>query len=235
MKTATKKARAAATSPVRSVLTLPALDPGVPLGEAVFQSLYRALQAGIIKPGDRLREEDVAAALMVSRTPVREALGRMQARRFVVPAGGRGLLVRQLERGEILELYAMRAILEGAAARLAAIQISEPELHALQAIHRKLAEAGIDPNTAAQLNRRFHEAIVHAARNRYLDAAFTEVNDVIPLLGITTFSWPRRHETAAIEHGRILEALQAKDVEAAEQAARDHLRESLNIRLMLQN
>lgn len=233
METATRKNRTAAGGALRATFGLPALEPGVPLGEAVFQSLYRALQSGGIKPGDRLREEDIAAELAVSRTPVREALSRMQARRFVVPAAGRGLLVRQLDRGEILELYAMRAILEGAAARLAAVQITEPELHALRGIQQRLDTADVDPNSAAQLNRRFHEAIVSAARNRYLDAAFAEVNDVIPLLGTTTFSWPKRPETAATEHGRILDALQARDPDAAESAARDHLRESLNIRLML--
>ena len=93
---------------------------GVALGEAVFRSLCEALQAGSYRAGDRLREEEVAQRLKVSRTPVREALGRLAARCFVEPAGGRGLIVRNLDISEVLELYAMREIMEGAAARLAA-------------------------------------------------------------------------------------------------------------------
>src|SRR3954465_3300108 len=89
-------------------------ESGIPLSEAVFRSLCQALRIGLYRPGDRLREEDVAQRLKVSRTPVREALGRLMAKGFVEPAGGRGLIVRSLDTAEVLELYAMREILEGA-------------------------------------------------------------------------------------------------------------------------
>src|SRR3712207_6471716 len=91
-------------------------DSGISLSEAVFRSLREALRAGLYRPGDRLREEEVAQRLKVSRTPVREALGRLMTKGFVEPAGGRGLVVRRLDPAEVLELYAMREILEGAAA-----------------------------------------------------------------------------------------------------------------------
>ncbi|MEY9700963.1 DNA-binding GntR family transcriptional regulator [Bradyrhizobium diazoefficiens] len=139
---------------------------GVALGEAVFRSLCEALQAGSYRAGDRLREEEVAQRLKVSRTPVREALGRLAARGFVEPAGGRGLIVRNLDISEVLELYAMREIMEGAAARLAAEHASATEIDALRDIEQTFVEApATDAIEMARLNRAFHEAICRAARN----------------------------------------------------------------------
>src|ERR1700760_2409030 len=131
---------------------------GVALGEAVFRSLCEALQAGSYRAGDRLREEEVAQRLKVSRTPVREALGRLAARGFVEPAGGRGLIVRGLDISEVLELYAMREIMEGASARLAAEHASAPEIDALRDIEQAFTEASDDAVEMARLNRAFHGA-----------------------------------------------------------------------------
>ncbi|MET4260487.1 DNA-binding GntR family transcriptional regulator [Bradyrhizobium sp. S3.12.5] len=215
---------------------------GVALGEAVFRSLCEALQAGNYRAGDRLREEEVAQRLKVSRTPVREALGRLAARGFVEPAGGRGLIVRNLDISEVLELYAMREIMEGAAARLAAEHASAPEIHALRDIEQAFVEApetdaagmaGEMAREMARLNRAFHEAICRAARNRYLDNASRELQDWIALLGPTTFTVTGRPSTSHGEHQAIIEAIAARDGDKAEQLARAHIREALRCRLKL--
>jgi DNA-binding GntR family transcriptional regulator len=206
---------------------------GVALGEAVFRSLCEALQAGSYRAGDRLREEEVAQRLNVSRTPVREALGRLAARGFVEPAGGRGLIVRSLDIGEVLELYAMREILEGAAARLAAEHASKPEIDALTDIEEAFTEASGDAAEMARLNRAFHEAICRAARNRYLDNASGELQDWIALLGPTTFSVTGRPSTSHSEHQAIINAIAARDGDKAEKLARAHIREALRCRLKL--
>lgn len=233
MTTAEKMARELAVAAPRGLSKpLPRLEPNLPLGEAVFQSLYRALQTGVLAPGDRLREEDIAGELAVSRTPVREALSRMQDRRFVVPAGGRGLLVRKLELNEVLELYAMREILEGAAARIAAAQITPSEILVLEDVQQKIDESA-DDYAAAAFNRRFHEVIAQGARNRYLDISLAAIKDATLLLGDTTFSDPGRKETAGREHRQIIAGLASRDADAAEQAARHHIHEALKIRLKL--
>jgi DNA-binding GntR family transcriptional regulator len=206
---------------------------GVALGEAVFRSLCEALQAGGYRAGDRLREEEVAQRLNVSRTPVREALGRLAARGFVEPAGGRGLIVRSLDTAEVLELYAMREILEGAAARLAAEHASPPEIDALRDIEAAFAEATDEAAEMARLNRAFHEAICRAARNRYLDNASRELQDWIALLGATTFSVNGRPSTSHKEHLAIIHAIAARDGDKAEKLARAHIREALRCRLKL--
>ncbi|MCK1284162.1 GntR family transcriptional regulator [Bradyrhizobium sp. 44] len=208
---------------------------GVALGEAVFRSLCEALQAGSYRAGDRLREEEVAQRLKVSRTPVREALGRLAARGFVEPAGGRGLIVRNLDISEVLELYAMREIMEGAAARLAAEHASTPEIDALRDIEQAFVEASAAETAGemARLNRAFHEAIYRAARNRYLDNASGELQDWIALLGPTTFTVSGRPSTSHGEHQAIIDAIAARDGGKAEQLARAHIREALRCRLKL--
>ena len=206
---------------------------GVALGEAVFRSLCEALQAGSYRAGDRLREEEVAQRLNVSRTPVREALGRLAARGFVQPAGGRGLIVRNLDISEVLELYAMREILEGAAARLAAEHASHLEIDAMTDIEQDLTETSGDAAEMARLNRAFHEAICRAARNRYLDSASKELQDWIALLGPTTFSVTDRPETSHREHQAIISAIAARDSDEAEKLARAHIRAALRCRLKL--
>ncbi len=206
---------------------------GLALGEAVFRSLCEALQAGDYRAGDRLREEEVAQRLKVSRTPVREALGRLAARGFVAPATGRGLIVRSLDIAEVLELYAMREILEGAVARLAAEHASRTEIDALTDIEQAFAETTGDAAEMAKLNRAFHETICRAARNRYLDGASRELQDWIALLGPTTFSVTGRPSTSHGEHQAIISAIAARNGDKAEELARAHIREALRCRLKL--
>ena len=210
-----------------------ARSSGVVLGEAVFRSLCESLQSGTYRAGDRLREEEVAQRLNVSRTPVREALGRLAARGFVAPAGGRGLIVRNLDISEVLELYAMREILEGAAARLAAEHASRPEIDALIDIELASTDAASDAAGMARLNRTFHETVCRAARNRYLDNASRELQDWIALLGATTFSVAGRPATSHKEHQAIINAIAARDADKAEAVARAHIREALRCRLKL--
>ena len=205
---------------------------GLPLGEATFRALREALRSGIYKPGDRLREEEVAERLKVSRTPVREAFGRLVSKGLVVPGLGRGLIVRRLDQTEVVELYAMREILEGAAARLAAKHASAPEVDALRDLEEGFEKAATS-DEMARLNRLFHECIFAASRNRYLDGALQELQDAIALLGRTTFSVDARPVAAFREHRELIEAIALQDADKADALARAHIRESLRARLKI--
>jgi DNA-binding GntR family transcriptional regulator len=216
-----------------SSLELVDRDTGIPLSEAVFRSLCQALRVGTYRPGDRLREEEVAQRLKVSRTPVREAFGRLLAKGLIEPAGGRGLIVRSLDTAEVLELYAMREILEGAAARLAAQHASLPEIDALKDLEQAFEAHLDDPLEMARLNQVFHETIFRAARNRYLDSALQELQDGISLLGSTTFSVGGRPATAAEEHRGLIDAIAVRNPDLAEKLARTHIQEALRSRLKL--
>lgn len=214
-------------------LALDPRDSGAPLGEATYRALCRALRDGTFVPGDRLREEEVARRLSVSRTPVREAFGRLLGRRLVEPAGGRGLIVRRLDAPEALELYALREILEGAAAGLAARHASQAEIEMMEEIEASLEGAAQDAREMGRLNRNLHETIFRAARNRYLDVALQDMQDAISLLGPTTFGVEGRPQTAFSEHRAMIAAIAARNPEAAELAARDHMRSALKARLRI--
>lgn len=202
----------------------------VPLGEAVYRALCRGFEEGLYRPGDRLREDEVANRLDVSRTPVREAFGRLLSKGLLQSSGGRGLVVRRLDAGEILELYAMREILEGAAARLAAQYATSPEIDALRDAQERFANAS-ESKEMARINRLFHGTIFRAARNRYLDNALDDLQNSIALLGPTTFTVRGRPVAASDEHVAMIDAIAARDADGAERLARAHIREALRTRL----
>jgi DNA-binding GntR family transcriptional regulator len=221
-------------SPLSSAaIELEGRDARLSLGEMVFRALRQALRDGVYRPGDRLREEEVAQRLRVSRTSVREAFGRLTTKGLVEPAGGRGLIVRSLGAAEVLELYAMREILEGAAARLAAQHASQPEIDALRDMEAAFETHANNIQEMARLNRKLHETIVGAARNRYLDGALQELQDAIALLGITTFSVEGRPASASREHKEIIAAVATRAADKAEQSARTHIRNALRARLSI--
>lgn len=175
----------------------------------------------------------MARQLGVSRTPVREALGRLLARGLVESSPGRGLVVRNLSTGEVIELYAMREIIEGAAAHLAAQQASQPEIDHLGDLAAEFRASFDDPQSMARCNRRLHEAIYRAAKNRYFDSASRELQDAIALVGPTTYTLADRPAAAAEEHEQIIKAIGKRDAALAEQLARAHIREALRTRLRI--
>jgi len=145
--------------------TLPAFNDDqakLSRGERAYQKLLAAIQSGALKPGARLRENELAAWLSSSRTPVREALSRLQAEGLVMQEPRRGMIVTQLDHGMVAELYLMREVLEGTAARLAARHASEVEISLLREIAERDRNGGDDPVRAAKNNRLFHETLYRA-------------------------------------------------------------------------
>lgn len=203
------------------------------LGEAVYHVLCAAMRDGHLKPGDRLREEDIADRLNVSRTPVREAFNRLMSRGLLESSGTRGVTVRTLSPNETAELYALREILEGAAARLAAIHASDLEIEEMREWQSRFERLQDDARAMALANRRLHETIFRSARNRYLDSALKDMQDAISILGRTTFSLAGRPPTAISEHHAIIDAIASRDPDAAEKASREHIRNALRARIKL--
>ena len=209
---------------------------GGPRGEFVYKALLDGIRAGRILPGDRIREEDVAQSLGVSRTPVREALQHLQARRLVEMAPGRGIVVVELSTQQVMELYAMREVLEGAAARFAAQHALPAEIAMMRELLDAFDAARGDPTRLARINNSLHRTIYEAARNRYMHEALSNLEDALSLLQNTTFSLPERHEFGLAEHRAIVAAIESRDSEAAEAASRLHIREAQGARLrMLMN
>lgn len=206
-------------------------QPNVSSGAAAYEALLKAISDGTLKPGDRLREVEVSKLLNLSRTPVREALRRLESDGIVEHQPRIGAAVRQLSHSEIVELYEMRVVLERTAAEMAAKHASEAEIDTLEDLNRDIAESRNDPVAAAAINQSFHKALYQACRNRFLLDAASGLNNSLILLGITTFTDEARIDTVVRQHQDVIDALRARDPIRAGEAAEAHLQTSLRKRL----
>jgi DNA-binding GntR family transcriptional regulator len=207
-------------------------DGGDSLPDFVYGKLRSAIRNQELKPGDRLREVQLAERLGVSRTPVREALKRLEADGLTRVAPPRGFVVTELTHRRVMELYAMREILAGVSARFAAEQASPMEIQTLQELVAQQGTAK-DATAAARLNDRLREAITSAAHNEFLTRATNSLNDALELLGTTTYSVPGRIESGWKENKKIVEAIARRNGAVAEEAARLHVRNAAKLRVQM--
>ncbi|MFN3606038.1 MAG: GntR family transcriptional regulator [Cypionkella sp.] len=199
-------------------------------GQSAYRRLLDAIRSGDLPPGTRLLETDLAARLGISRTPVREAIRQLEADGLVTHLPRLGATIRSLSYAEVIELYEMRAVLEGTAARLAARSASDVELAELAALNDDLtaAQAGAP---AQELNRQFHRTLIDAAKNRFLIKAMSALQKTLLILGPTTLTDTARAQAAVTEHRLVLAALQARDGAAAEAHMRAHVEAALSTRI----
>jgi DNA-binding GntR family transcriptional regulator len=190
--------------------------------ELAYKRLREGIRAGEFRPGQRLREAELATRLNVSRTPVREAIRRLASDGLIEVAPSRGMMIINLEKQQVRELYALRETLEGAAARMAAQHASPAEI---ETMHELLdaGRAAEEPREIARLNLLFHRAIQDAAHNRYLGQALVQLSDSLALLPGTTFEVPGRPEVAHAEHMAVVAAIESRAPEKAEELARHHI------------
>lgn len=205
-------------------------DDSAPQGNAACLRLLNELREGRLNPGDRLRETELADRLGVSRTPVREAIRQLEADGLVTHVPRQGASIRTLEYAEVMELYEMRAVLEGTAARLAARAASDIEIDELYDMNRQLAVLG-DSADAFALNRQFHAALLEAARNRFLTRSIHSLQKALMILGPTTLTQPDRADNAVSEHVAVLDAIKARDGASAEAAMRAHIEAAQRVRV----
>lgn len=198
--------------------------------EYVYYSLRYRIRNGELRPGDRLREVDLAKQLNVSRTPIREAIHRMESEGLVEIAPSRGVMLTQLDQQQVRELYALRASLEGTAARFAAQHATAGEFALMRELLNSSPE---DDNSivAARSNQLFHQSIYDAAHNRYLMRALHQLGDSLALLPGTTFQTPGRAAAARREHTAVLDAMEKRDVDKAEQLMRSHIELAGQVRI----
>lgn len=203
------------------------------LSQRVYGQIKEAISSGALAPGSRVRENDLAEQLNVSRTPVREALKLLEASGLVTHAAHEGMVIAKLDHQSVIELYAMREVLEGTAARFAARHASEAEIQELEDLAAAEANHPGDSSRLARLNRSFHGALYRAGHNRYLVRTLLSLDDAMVLLGGTTLAVPHRSENAHNEHLDIVAAITRRDADAAEAATREHIRNAQRARLKL--
>jgi len=196
-----------------------------------YQQLLTRIQKGQLKPGDYLREQVIAEELGVSRTPVREALRRLESDGLVISEPRFGMVIRDLSYAEVIELYEIREVLERTAAQMSARVITDVELQELEVIQAGMEAARHDAREMALHNHTFHVAILNSAKNRYLWKALESVQKAMLILGPSTMEFPERAETAIEEHRLLLGALRARDVTLAEKVMGEHLTNAQRYRL----
>ncbi|WP_248312349.1 GntR family transcriptional regulator [Bosea sp. BK604] len=206
------------------------VQPAGSLAAQAYASLRGAIEAGELRPGMRLREEDLAVRMQMSRTPLREAVRRLEAEGFFARES-RTLVVASLDHQAVSELYAMREVLEGTAAAFAARHASDSEIVALRDLLAIEADLLARPQELARHNERFHSALYGAAHNRYLLKTLNALRDARALLGPSTLLDPVRAAQAHAEHEALVSAIEAHSPAAADEAARLHIRSARRERL----
>ena len=197
-----------------------------------YTLILEAIDDSVDRPGDRLVESELADRFGVSRTPVREALQRLETQSMLA-RDGRSLIVASLDHNQLAELYVVRAELEGLAARLAAKHATTEEVRVLHDMIEDDRAFLNDPDAMSRANRRFHKQIHLASHNRYLVQQLDLVHRSMALLATTSLAAIGRSEQALVEHEAIVRAIAAGDGDTAASALRSHISKAFETRLKL--
>jgi DNA-binding GntR family transcriptional regulator len=193
--------------------------------DAVYDGLRTAITGGQLEANSPLVEEQIARRFGVSRTPVREALLRLESEGLALRVPRRGLVVRALSEHEVREVHAVRAALEALAGRWAASEALTSDIAQLRWINQRLREAMSvgDAALIPSLTNEFHQALGTAAHNGMLRRFIVQCQDWTRRVGTSTVALPARTAAAIDEHERLIDAIEARDAEAAERLAREHI------------
>ena len=207
------------------------MKPGRSSASDAHDRLLEQIEDGALPPGTRLREAELADRLEISRTPIREALKRLELQGLVVHEPHHGAVVAMLDYGQVTELYGLREVLEGTAARLAAQHATEVEIQVLrEMVARDRALTG-QPTQLARTNRQFHQQVRDTARNRFLGRILENFRLSLALLAGTTLGAPGRGAASVEEHAAIVDRIAGRDPDGAEAAARQHIRNAFHTRI----
>ncbi len=209
------------------------LDSYKPLRELVLEAIREAIKDGKLQPRERLMEIQLAEELGVSRTPVREALRKLELEGFIVMVPRKGAYVADLSYKDIADVFEIRAALEGLAAGLAAERITEEELEEMGRLLVEKGEAvsANDVERCVEVDTRFHEALYKASRNDRLVTILSNLREQIQRFRLTSLSYPGRMRESLDEHRTIIESLEARDISAVRQLAQEHIENAENVLL----
>jgi DNA-binding GntR family transcriptional regulator len=196
-----------------------------PIRDEVFASLRDAILNGHFEPGQRLVEKELAKQMDISRTPIREALRKLELEGLVAYTPRKGVVVVGVSSQDALEIYTICAVLEGLAARLAASNRSEEELTDLKKILSEMKKC-IEKNNINRLitlHANFHHSCARASKSPRLYQMITSLRDYVKNFTEISYYLPGRLRYGWEEHQGIVEAIDKKDDDLAEYAARNHL------------
>ena len=201
------------------------LDTYKPLRELVCENIRQAIVDGTFSPGERLMEIQLADEMGVSRTPVREAIRKLELEGLVVMIPRRGTYVADISIKDITEIYEVRTSLDVLAAGLAAERITDEELAQLNRLLMEMSKhvANMDMDKLVELDTEFHNVLYTAARNERLSTIIINLREQLTGIRGRSMSAPGRLVETMDEHRVLVECVAARNVEAAQGAARVHL------------
>ena len=201
--------------------------------ETAYAVLREAIVSNILKPGTRLRADELAKKLGVSKTPVREALRKLQAEDLITLQPGNALTVKSISEEQLFEMYYTREALEGMAARLAAENAGALDIAKLRAINDEMKTPSVIADVSAfrHLSGEFQLAVFRAARNDTIYRLLKHLQDQIRQFGGTTLTQVGRAKEVAAYTKELLAAIEKRDGDAAERIARENRRRTLALRI----
>jgi len=200
-------------------------DSYQPLREAVCEALRDAIRKGILEPGERLMEVQVAEELGISRTPVREAIRKLEQEGYVIMMPRRGTYVADVSESDVKEIFEIRSALEALATGLAARRIEQEELETLQSLLFEI-EGYIkqkDIEKIVETDIKFHGLLYQVSRNERLVNIISNLKEQLARFRTLSMSYPGRLYETLEEHSEMVEAIANGDVSAARDAAEHHM------------
>lgn len=188
------------------------------LREKILETIREAILRGNLKPGEKVAEPELAERFGISRTPIREAFRQLESEGYLTVIPRKGAVVAALSERDVQEFYAIKSILEGYAAELAAKNLSSKELEKLEAINdklKKLAEAG-DVKSFYRVHNEFHETFLKAADNSKLYELIQQLGMKFSRLRMASLSVNGRMLISVAEHDKLLDAFRRHDGKSAE-------------------
>jgi DNA-binding GntR family transcriptional regulator len=193
------------------------------LREQILETIREAILSGNLKPGEKVAEPELAERFGISRTPIREAFRQLEAEGYLTVIPRKGAVVAALSERDVQEFYAIKSILEGYAASLAAPKLSDKELQKLETINKKmekLAEAG-DIKAFFKVHNEFHDVFVRASGNSKLFELIQQLGLKFSRLRMASLSVVGRMHISVVEHEKLLEAFRRHDAEEAEKTVKE--------------
>jgi len=191
--------------------------------DLVYEHLKSEILGGKIAPISKLNESLIASKYSVSRTPVREALKKLESEGLIVRKDD-GYYVLYLSKDQVVKLYEVRAVLEALAAEKAAEVRPQQKLAQLEEVMAKILEIKdrADPATLAEYNGRFHDIIAEMSSNEYLVELLKDIRNRLKAARITLFTSAERREREIEEHMRVFELVKKGDREGAREEMYRH-------------
>jgi len=199
------------------------LARALPLREQIHGQLRTAILNGDYEPGTPLVEAELATRLGASRTPVREALQRLETEGLLERRGLRGIVVRELKEEDVTCIFEIREALESLAARRACRRMSPRTLAELAAIVAPMRAAVDDPNEMERLDTAFHDRILATAEGARLRRMLSDLREEIVTWRFLSLSTHERRAATVVEHEAVLHALQAGDEDAVGRIVAEHI------------